>query len=187
MLVILLFSVVALVILIWIAYSYFGSRAEHLGYQVLDKSKEYEVRKLDDYLVAETSIKGDFGTAGNRAFNILAGYIFGNNKKRQKIAMTTPVIEAESEKIAMTTPVISEEAGNNKKNVSFVLPSKYKMDNVPEPNDERVTLRAVKNRQVAVLRFRGISPIVLFLKKEGAGKVFNKRRREIRYNFFSPL
>lgn len=160
-----IFFVVALAVIAWIAYGYFGSRAESLGYEVLESKKDYEIRKIKDHLIAETEISGGFGSAGNQAFNILAGYIFGNNKKKQKIAMTTPVISEESEKIAMTTPVISEAGTRDKKNVSFVMPSKYTMENIPEPLDSRVNIKEIKGKKVAVLKFRGFKNEKVFEQK----------------------
>ena len=40
---------------------------------------------------AEVVVAGPAGAAGNQAFPILAGYIFGKNKGERKFAMTAPV------------------------------------------------------------------------------------------------
>jgi SOUL heme-binding protein len=45
-------------------------------------------------------VTGDFEAVGNQAFNILAGYISGKNRKKEEITMTTPVNQ---------TPVIGQE------------------------------------------------------------------------------
>jgi hypothetical protein len=172
--------VFGLLFLIWIVYGFFGSRVEQLGYTVLDDSREYEIREIHEHLVAETMVQGTFVDAGNQAFSILAGYIFGNNKKKEKIAMTTPVIGEESEKIAMTAPVIATESEKiamtapvvaqetSTKNIiyAFVLPANYTLDTLPEPLDSRVTIRKVSKAKVAVLRFNGFFTDANFKKKK---------------------
>jgi effector-binding domain-containing protein len=50
----------------------------------------------------------------------------------------------------MTAPVISGEGS-----MSFVVPSKYAMEDVPEPNDDRIRIQEVPERRLAVVRFRG--------------------------------
>jgi effector-binding domain-containing protein len=62
--------------------------------------------------------------------------------------MTAPVITPE--RIDMTAPVIS--GGGS---MSFIIPSKYTMESVPEPNDDRVRIHELPERRVAVMRFRG--------------------------------
>ncbi|MFB1001418.1 MAG: heme-binding protein, partial [Pseudomonadales bacterium] len=67
------------------------------------KDGNFEIRQYSSYVIAETTIKGDFDNASGDAFRILAGYIFGKNKGENKIAMTSPVeMEQSATKIAMT-------------------------------------------------------------------------------------
>ena len=73
--------IVAALFLVWVALGYFGSRVETLSYTVLSSDKEYEIRELPEHIIAETTVSGNFDDASGDAFNILAGYIFGNNKK----------------------------------------------------------------------------------------------------------
>jgi hypothetical protein len=44
-------------------------------------------------VVAEVTVPGPADQAGNRAFPLLAGYIFGKNKGERKMAMTAPVTQ----------------------------------------------------------------------------------------------
>ncbi|HUS78890.1 MAG TPA: heme-binding protein [Patescibacteria group bacterium] len=90
------------------------------------------------------------GGGGGSPFNLLFKYISGENVSRSKISMTTPVITPE--KIAMTTPVIS---GGDA--MSFVVPSKYTMETVPAPTDERVSIQEMPPRKVAVIKFSGVA------------------------------
>jgi hypothetical protein len=94
------------------------------------KAAHYEIRKYPATLVAETQIDAKFDRAGNQAFRILANYIFGDNKSKDKIAMTDPVTQqpasTASEKIAMTAPVnqIKNEHGFL---IQFTMPEKFTM------------------------------------------------------------
>lgn len=105
------------------------------------------MRRYPLTLLATVKGKGD-----NDAFSLLFSYISGNNSKREKVPMTTPVVSKDpsSEPIPMTAPVISEPGS-----FSFVLPSGYSIETVPEPADPRVEIGVQPPRLLAVLRFRG--------------------------------
>ena len=54
-----------------------------------------EIRRYGDTVIAETVIDAStYADAGNEGFRRLAGYIFGGNQSKQKIAMTAPVAMA---------------------------------------------------------------------------------------------
>ena len=53
---------------------------EEPEYEVLASTDYYEVRRYDSYIIAETDVEGTYKTAGNKAFRILAGNIFGDNQ-----------------------------------------------------------------------------------------------------------
>ena len=146
---------------------------ETLTYDVEQKEGNFEIRKYRDYILAQVDIDASFDDAIRKGFMILAGYIFGGNRKRSKIAMTAPVVEEEmsekiemtapvttetvnaSEKIEMTTPVTEEKTEANFQRISFAMPSNYAMDTLPEPNDKRIHFKEFKNQKNAVLRFKG--------------------------------
>ncbi|MCJ7693874.1 MAG: heme-binding protein, partial [Anaerolineaceae bacterium] len=110
---------------------------ETLKYTVIRKEKNIELRDYAEYIQAEVSVESrTFRLAVEKAFNVLAGYIFGNNISKQKIAMTTPVTTSRSERIAMTTPVTV--SGKGIYTVAFSMPSQYSMESLPLPKDERV-------------------------------------------------
>ena len=55
--------------------------AEEPNHDVLRKlENNVELRQYAPYVVAEVLVEGSADTAGNDAFPILAGYIFGKNK-----------------------------------------------------------------------------------------------------------
>lgn len=128
---------------------------EEPQYTAVSKAAHYEVRQYGAILVAETKIESEFENAGNQAFRILAGYIFGDNKAKTKIAMTAPVSqEAVSEKINMTAPVTQLNAATGFL-VQFTMPKQYTLDTLPTPNDPRVQLRQMPARKVAVYGYSG--------------------------------
>lgn len=128
---------------------------EEPPYASLRTFPEFEVRQYAAYTVAEVLVPGPAGTAGNRAFPILAGYIFGKNKGERKLAMTAPVTQAPAPvKLEMTAPVTQSAAAGGIV-VQFVLPKDITMENAPEPIDPRVTLREVPPKRVAVIRYSG--------------------------------
>lgn len=129
---------------------------EEPSHEVIRKADGYELRRYPGYCVAETEVTDSQAGAGNAGFRILAKYIFGGNESQRSIAMTAPVIQAQSERIAMTAPVMqqpSETPGNYI--VQFTMPSKYTLATLPKPNDARVRLREVRNRVVAVRAYGG--------------------------------
>ena len=117
----------------------------------------FEVRDYPPLVVAEVTVGGDQKEAANNGFRLLAGYIFGGNKRRQSIAMTAPVAQAPiSEKIAMTAPV-TQTPGPAEWVVRFTMPRAYSMETLPEPNDPRVHLRVLSPTRFAVLKFSGLA------------------------------
>lgn len=134
-----------------------------------------EVRSYAPMIVAETTVTtAEYRRAGNDAFRVLAGYIFGDNQGRRDIAMTAPVEQrrsADGTEIAMTAPVeqrraesgseiamtapVEQRAGNEGWVVTFMMPAEWTMDTLPVPNDPRVTLREIPQRRIAAIRFSG--------------------------------
>ncbi|MDH3440392.1 MAG: heme-binding protein [Gammaproteobacteria bacterium] len=132
---------------------------EEPEYQVVRKLDDFELRHYPPYLVAEVDVQGDFDDAGNKAFRILAGYIFGDNSITEKMSMTAPVESRSapaSEKMAMTAPVSSTAAADSdQKTFAFVMERKYTLETLPVPNDDRIRIREVPERTMAVRRYSG--------------------------------
>lgn len=149
---------VVVLILVWSIGSYYIVWSiEKPAYAVLEKRDGYEVREYKPYIVAQTTVTGDYDQATTEGFRIIADYIFGNNIKKESIAMTSPVLEEAvspaNERIAMTSPVLETINENKSRNISFVLPAKYTLETLPTPNNEAVKLVEVPARKVAVLEF----------------------------------
>lgn len=158
------------------------SRIEEPKFELIDQSGDFEIRKYASTIVAETLVEGDFYGAPNEGFRRLAGYIFGKNTAKNKIAMTAPVgmsdssaassekiamtapvgmKEASPEKIAMTAPVSQAQVSNGEKDkqwmITFTMPSSYSLETLPTPNDPRVKLKQVPGYRAAVLKFTGFN------------------------------
>ena len=58
------------------------------SYAVLAVREDFEVRRYQPHVVAETTVEGSFDAAGNEAFRRLAGFIFGKNDGGRAAAMT---------------------------------------------------------------------------------------------------
>lgn len=128
---------------------------EEPDYEVIRKIDTVEVRQYAPYVVAEVVLNATADDAGNQAFPILAGYIFGKNKGERKLAMTAPVTQAAVPmKMAMTAPV-TQAAAEGGILVQFVLPKDVTLESAPQPLDTRVQLRLVPASQRAVIRYSG--------------------------------
>ena len=98
------------------------------------EAEQIEIRAYAPRIMAVTGMDDS-----NGGFRVLAGYIFGGN--------------AEEEKIAMTAPVQQSMAGE--KEMAFMMPAEYVLDDLPAPEDQRVSLREAPAYTAAVIRFSG--------------------------------
>ncbi|CAN8269506.1 unnamed protein product [Cochlearia groenlandica] len=135
---------------------------ETMNFKVLSKTEQYEIREIEPYFVAETTMPGETGFdfyGASRSFNVLAEYLFGKNMVSEKMEMTTPVVtrkvQSNGEKMEMTTPVITKKTKDQTQwKMSFVMPSKYG-SNLPLPKDSSVKIQEVPRKIVAVFAFSG--------------------------------
>jgi effector-binding domain-containing protein len=128
---------------------------EEAPYTVIKTDDIFELREYAPQVLAEIIVDGDLEGAGNKAFKPLFRYISGDNKSRDKIAMTAPVSQEQTgEKISMTAPV-SQQSVQGKWAVSFMMPTSYTMENLPTPDDPNIKLRQVPARRVAAVRYSG--------------------------------
>lgn len=137
---------------------------EEPKYTVLTQVDDFELRRYDEQLVAQTWVSGDQDSASREGFKVLADYIFGNNTApsgdSSKISMTAPVTmqadnkksDNESQKIAMTAPV-SMQQDDGKWRVQFTMPSKYTMQTLPKPNNPNVEIIEVPAQTYSVIKF----------------------------------
>jgi hypothetical protein len=72
---------------------------------------------------------------------VLAGYIFGDNDRNQKIAMTSPVVM---------------ELGDTSK-MLFMIPSNLELNQLPSPNNSKIAFEQQGQRILAAIRFDGFA------------------------------
>ena len=139
--------------------SFFGvnTSTEQQRYGVIEKiGKNIEIRQYPTRIVAETTVDANKSdNSRGDGFRIVAAYIFGANKARQKIDMTAPVeIAKPSVTIPMTAPV-EVNTTNNVLVMRFFMPSNYSKSDLPDPSDPRVKLIELEPMTAAVLQFSG--------------------------------
>ena len=146
--------IIIAIIVLWSVWGYFSSHVEQAEYRVIKKMSGYEIREYPAHIVAQTTVKGKYQDALSEGFRIIAGYIFGNNSKKQSIAMTAPVIEqgTRSEKISMTAPVLATTQGELHV-ISFGMPRSYTLQTLPEPGDSRVKIVQLPAKKFAAIKF----------------------------------
>ncbi|MBU6339561.1 MAG: heme-binding protein [Rickettsiales bacterium] len=130
------------------------------SYKILKSSENIEIRQYKSVLVAEVESEGTREEAAKKGFLILAKYIFGKNVSKEKVAMTSPVQQKESlqnnsEKIAMTSPVSQIKKDSKKWLIQFSMPSKYNIESLPRPKDERIKFKIQKPKKVVAIKFAG--------------------------------
>jgi hypothetical protein len=114
---------------------------EKQKYEVVFKGKGFEIRHYPSVILATVySSAKNYKELASPGFRKIAGYIFGNNESKTKIAMTAPV------HMDMNSDVSS---------MSFVMPSEYGINNLPKPNSPDVKIQQTASEYVAVIAFGG--------------------------------
>jgi len=128
---------------------------EEPSFRLVKKEKDFEIRDYAPVIVAEVTLSGDAIRARNAGFRPLAEYIFAEDRKGEKIAMTAPVTQVPREKIAMTAPVTQAPSQGETWTIGFTMPAKYTMDTLPAPANPNVRLTEQPIKRMAVIRFSG--------------------------------
>ena len=111
---------------------------EEPRYTVRESVGNVEIRQYAPVIQAVTTLPDNSHTS--EGFRRLAGFIFGDNDQQQTIAMTAPVQET----LGVTRPVMA-----------FTMPGQYTLEDLPTPQDSRITFHEVPARAVAVVSFSG--------------------------------
>ena len=147
-------SIIALILVVGVLAGPVMSNVEKPDYKVIQSEQNIEIRQYEPMIIAEVEVDGKREDAIRDGFRLLADYIFGNNTVEQVISMTAPVQQKENQKIAMTAPVQQQSMGKSWR-MSFVMPSKYRLDSLPVPNNNRVRLKEILTKKFVVIEFSG--------------------------------
>ena len=147
-------SIIGLILVVGVLAGPVMSNVEKPEYKVIQSEQNIEIRQYEPMIIAEVEVDGKREDAIRDGFRLLADYIFGNNTEQQVISMTAPVQQKENQKIAMTAPVQQQSMGKSWR-MSFVMPSKYRLDSLPVPNNNRVRLKEILTKKFVVIEFSG--------------------------------
>ena len=113
---------------------------ERYPYVVKKKYKRFEIRSYETTLFTSVklSTKG-YKNSSRRGFSILAGYIFGNNERNEKISMTSPVLMSLEDSMTMM----------------FMVPKKFNKDMLPKPNQSSIEFKEEPAKIMAAISFSG--------------------------------
>jgi len=113
---------------------------ETYPYVVKKKYDPFEIRSYEATLFTSVKLttKG-YKNSSSKGFSILAGYIFGNNERNEKISMTSPVSMSLEDSMTMM----------------FMVPKKFKKDMLPKPNQSDIEFKEEPAKTVAAITFSG--------------------------------
>lgn len=130
------------------------SNLEEPDYQVLQSELNIEIRFYKPMIIAEVNVEGIRKDAIRDGFRLIADYIFGNNTIQMDLTAKSQVEQKNGQKIPMTAPVQQQSTGKSWQ-ISFVMPSKYTIDSLPEPKNDRVKLKEILSKKFIVIQFSG--------------------------------
>jgi len=141
-----------------LVFVYVVQNVETPDYAVVTKDGDFEIRDYPPLVVAEVTMAGGRQRSLSNGFGPLARYIFAKERSGDHIAMTAPVQQRAvrpDEKIAMTAPVTQTPAADGAWTVQFIMPSDYRLEDLPAPGNALVRLDEIPARRVATVRFSG--------------------------------
>lgn len=154
-----------------LVFVYVVQNVETPAYTVVARDGAIELRDYPTLVVAEVKRDGTRQQGLRAGFGPLARYIFAKERGGPSIAMTAPVEQqvAPDARIAMTAPVEQSRAtdgGDGPWAVRFIMPSAYRLADLPAPAGADVQLREVPPRRVAAVRFSGRADDALIAEQE---------------------
>jgi hypothetical protein len=134
-------GVILAIIVIVQVFAFSGRKnIESYSYQVVKKYKYFEIRNYEASLftTVKLSSKG-YKDTSRKGFSILAGYIFGDNDKNKKIAMTSPVAMSLEDSATMM----------------FMVPREFDKKTLPKPNQPQINFVEEPAKKIAAISFTG--------------------------------
>ena len=149
-------------------YAQYRSSVDEPEFKLLMDEGEFQLRRYQPMIVAEVTHTGARRKSLEAGFRRLAAYIFAEDRPGEKIAMTSPVMQDQSQKIAMTAPVMQdggEDTGTWR--TRFVMPAGHTMETLPTPSQD-IALEELPERKMAAIRFSGRGTNADLREKEAA-------------------
>jgi hypothetical protein len=139
-----LFIVLGVLFIVFIIVQLFAMKGqrniETYPYTVTKKYEGFELRRYEASLFTSVKLSTkEYKEGSKKGFSILAGYIFGGNKKNEKIAMTSPVSMSLDDTMTMM----------------FLVPKKFNKETLPQPNQDQIEFREEPAKTVAAIGFGG--------------------------------
>jgi hypothetical protein len=113
-------------------------------FELIRDFNSFELRRYEPCVVAEVEVNADYQSAASGAFRYLFNYISKGNSGAKSIAMTAPVIAT------------ADSSMNSQKwKISFVMPADSKIEDMPLPTNEKVTLVELAVQECVSISFKG--------------------------------
>jgi hypothetical protein len=120
---------------------YAAYKTENQKYNVLYNKGSIEIRYYPKSIMASVSMNvNKYKELSGSGFQVLASYIFGSNQNKKEIAMTSPV---------------HMDMGDTLSTMSFVMPSEYSLEDLPQPNNPNISLHESKEEYTISIEFGG--------------------------------
>ena len=131
---------IPILIIVLFFYSQLSGSALQEGYYTkINTIDKIEIRRYNQVVCASYIPKNKADR--DNSFRNVAGYIFGKNSDKQKIAMTTPVI---------IRP-------HNNNEMAFIMPKSYEFDSLPIPDNRNVNLYKQTGQTKAAISYSGFT------------------------------
>ena len=139
-----LFLLIGVILIAFVVVQLFAMKGqrniETYPYFVQKKYDIFEIRNYEATLFTTVKLATKkYKESSSKGFSLLAGYIFGNNKRNEKIAMTSPVAMTIEDSVTMM----------------FMVPKKFKKEMLPQPNQLQIEFKEEPAKTVAAIVFDG--------------------------------
>jgi hypothetical protein len=136
--------VLGVLLLIFIGIQLFAIKSqrniETYPYKVTKTYDSFEIRDYEPTLFTSVKLSTkNYKESSSKGFSILAGYIFGDNDRNEKIAMTSPVAMTLEDPITML----------------FMVPKKFEKEKLPQPNQPQIVFKKEPAKTVAAISVIG--------------------------------
>ena len=139
-----LFLLLGVILIAFVVLQLFAMKGqrniETYPYVVQKKYDLFEIRNYEATLFTTVKLATKkYKESSSKGFSLLAGYIFGNNERNEKIAMTSPVAMTIEDSVTMM----------------FMVPKKFKKETLPQPNQLQIEFKEEPAKTVAAIVFDG--------------------------------